>query len=68
MKRMNQILEMVEDCVQLFSRVPDGTTRIDECFVEISKICRRRAERSKLKPVIMIGLGGLLKRSNCRFN
>ena len=40
-------IEMVEDCVQLFSRVPDGTTRIDECFVEISKICRRRAERSE---------------------
>ena len=38
---------MVEECVQLFSRVPDGTTRIDECFVEISKICRRRAERSE---------------------
>ena len=40
-------IEMVEECVQLFSRVPDGTTRIDECFVEISKICRRRAERSE---------------------
>jgi hypothetical protein len=40
-------ISMVEECVQLFSRVPDGTTRIDECFVEISKICRRRAERSE---------------------
>ena len=40
-------IEMVEECVQLFSRVPDGTTRIDECFVEISKICRRRAERAE---------------------
>ncbi len=40
-------IEMVERCVQLFSRMPDGTTRIDECFVEISKICRRRADESQ---------------------
>jgi hypothetical protein len=40
-------IEMVERAVQLFARVPDGTTRVDECFVEISKICRRRAEESQ---------------------
>ena len=39
-------IEMVEHCVHLFGRMPDGTTRIDECFVEISKICRRRADES----------------------
>ena len=27
--------------------MPDGTTRIDECFVEISKICRRRADEAE---------------------
>ena len=37
-------IEMVERCVRLFGHMPDGTTRIDECFVEISKICRRRAD------------------------
>ncbi|MCA9540071.1 MAG: AAA family ATPase [Myxococcales bacterium] len=40
-------IEMVEHCVQLFGRMPDGTTRIDECFVEISKICRRRADEAQ---------------------
>ncbi|MCB9539387.1 MAG: AAA family ATPase [Myxococcales bacterium] len=40
-------IAMVERCVQLFSRMPDGTTRIDECFVEISKICRRRADEAQ---------------------
>ena len=40
-------IEMVERCVQLFGRMPDGTTRIDECFVEISKICRRRADEAQ---------------------
>jgi hypothetical protein len=40
-------IEMVERCVALFARVPDGTTRIDECFVEISKICRRRADEAQ---------------------
>lgn len=40
-------IEMVERCVQLFGRMPDGTTRIDECFVEISKICRRRADEAE---------------------
>ena len=40
-------IEMVERCVQLFGRIPDGTTRIDECFVEISKICRRRADEAE---------------------
>lgn len=40
-------IEMLERCVGLFARIPDGTTRIDECFVEISKICRRRAEESQ---------------------
>ena len=39
-------IEMVEHCVHLFGRMPDGTTRIDECFVEISKICRRRADEA----------------------
>ncbi len=39
-------IEMVERCVQLFARVPDGTTRVDECFVEISKLCRRRADQA----------------------
>lgn len=39
-----QAIGMVERCVQLFAHMPDGTTRIDECFVEISKICRRRAD------------------------
>lgn len=37
---------MVERCVQLFGHMPDGTTRIDECFVEISKICRRRSDEA----------------------
>ncbi len=37
-------IEMVERCVQLLARLPDTSHRIDECFVEISKICRRRAE------------------------
>lgn len=37
-------IEMVERCVALFARVPDGTARVDECFVEISKLCRRRAD------------------------
>ncbi|MFN3199053.1 MAG: AAA family ATPase [Bradymonadia bacterium] len=40
-------IEMVERCVRLFARMPDGTTRIDECFVEISKICRRRADEAQ---------------------
>ena len=40
-------IEMVERCVRLFGRMPDSTTRIDECFVEISKICRRRADESQ---------------------
>ncbi len=40
-------IAMVERCVQLFGRMPDGTTRIDECFVEISKICRRRADEAQ---------------------
>lgn len=43
-------IEMVERCVQLFGRVPDGTARIDECFVEISKICRRRADEAQTEP------------------
>jgi hypothetical protein len=38
---------MVERCVQLFGRMPDSTTRIDECYVEISKICRRRADEAQ---------------------
>jgi tetratricopeptide (TPR) repeat protein len=41
-----EAIAMVERCVQLFGRIPDGTTRIDECFVEISKICRRRGEEA----------------------
>ena len=40
-------IAMVEHCIQLFGRIPDGTTRIDECFVEISKICRRRADEAE---------------------
>ncbi|MCB9547317.1 MAG: ATP-binding protein [Myxococcales bacterium] len=40
-------IEMVERCVALFARLPDGTMRIDECFVEISKICRRRADEAQ---------------------
>lgn len=40
-------IEMVERCVRLFARMPDSTTRIDECFVEISKICRRRADEAQ---------------------
>ncbi|MBV70615.1 MAG: hypothetical protein CMH52_04625 [Myxococcales bacterium] len=40
-------IEMVEHCIHLFGRMPDGTTRIDECFVEISKICRRRADEAE---------------------
>lgn len=40
-------IEMVERAIQLFARLPDGNTRVDECFVEISKICRRRAEESQ---------------------
>ena len=40
-------IEMVERCVRLFGRMPDSTTRIDECFVEISKICRRRADEAQ---------------------
>jgi hypothetical protein len=43
-------IEMVERCVQLFGRMPDSTTRIDECFVEISKICRRRADEAQTEP------------------
>jgi len=39
-------IAMVERCVQLFAHMPDGTTRIDECFVEISKICRRRSDEA----------------------
>ena len=41
-----QAIGMVERCVQLFAHMPDGTTRIDECFVEISKICRRRSDEA----------------------
>jgi hypothetical protein len=40
-------IQMVEYCIQLFGRMPDGTMRIDECFVEISKICRRRADEAE---------------------
>lgn len=40
-------IEMVGRCVGLFARMPDGTTRVDECFVEISKICRRRADTAQ---------------------
>ena len=50
---------MVERCVQLFGRMPDGTTRIDECFVEISKICRRRADEAQTEQ----GYQGWLNRS-----
>ncbi len=39
-------IQIVERCVDLFRHMPDGTTRIDECFVEISKICRRRADEA----------------------
>ncbi|MEE2786298.1 MAG: AAA family ATPase [Myxococcota bacterium] len=52
-------IEMVERCVQLFGRMPDGTTRIDECFVEISKICRRRADEAQTEQ----GFQGWLQRS-----
>ncbi len=40
-------IEIVERCVRLFGRLPDSTTRVDECFVEISKICRRRADEAQ---------------------
>jgi hypothetical protein len=40
-------IKMVERCVQLFGRMPGSTTRIDECYVEISKICRRRADEAQ---------------------
>ena len=52
-------IEMVEHCVHLFGRMPDGTTRIDECFVEISKICRRRADEANNEA----GFGDWLRRS-----
>lgn len=52
-------IEMVENCIQLFGRMPDGTTRIDECFVEISKICRRRADEAESET----GFNGWLERS-----
>ena len=52
-------IEMVERCVRLFGRMPDGTTRIDECFVEISKICRRRADDTQTEA----GLHDWLRRS-----
>jgi hypothetical protein len=52
-------IEMVERCVHLFARVPDGTARIDECFVEISKICRRRADGAQTEQ----GLHDWLRRS-----
>jgi tetratricopeptide (TPR) repeat protein len=52
-------IEMVEQCIQLFGRMPDGTTRIDECFVEISKICRRRADEAENET----GFNGWLERS-----
>lgn len=40
-------IAMIERCVVLFARMGDSAPRIDECFVEISKICRRRAERAQ---------------------
>lgn len=52
-------IHMVERCVQLFGRMPDGTTRIDECFVEISKICRRRADEAQTEA----GFADWLRRS-----
>lgn len=52
-------IDMVERCVQLFGRMPDGTTRIDECFVEISKICRRRADEAQTEA----GFADWLRRS-----
>lgn len=54
-----QAIHMVERCVQLFGRMPDGTTRIDECFVEISKICRRRADEASTEA----GFADWLRRS-----
>lgn len=37
-------IAMLERCVALFTRLSDGIPRVDECFVEISKICRRCAD------------------------
>ncbi len=37
-------LKTVERCADLFSRLSDGANRQDECYVELSKICRRRAD------------------------
>jgi hypothetical protein len=37
-------IPMLERCVALFTRLKDGIPRVDECFVEISKICRRCAD------------------------
>lgn len=40
-------IEIIERCIALFTRLPDGTPRVDECFVEISKICRRCADQAQ---------------------
>ncbi|MGK0361879.1 MAG: hypothetical protein ACI9U2_004199, partial [Bradymonadia bacterium] len=40
-------ISIIERCIALFSRLPGGTPRVDECFVEISKICRRCADQSQ---------------------
>ena len=40
-------IPIIERCIALFTRLPDGTPRVDECFVEISKICRRCADQSQ---------------------
>ncbi|MBU1429192.1 hypothetical protein KKF91_01400 [Myxococcota bacterium] len=39
-------IERLERCAHLYQRIPGGTMRLDECFVEISKICRRRADEA----------------------
>ena len=40
-------IPIIERCVALFTRLADGTPRVDECFVEISKICRRCADQAQ---------------------